>query len=514
MRAALYARVSSKKQSIASQLPVLHGFAARMQWSVVGVYIDEARTAKSGHLDKRKDWQRLQRDMTAGAVDVVAVVEQDRVTRAEDLAERGAMLGALQKAGVKLANATTGQVLDLGTSTGDLIASLQGFFAADWLRKHRDRIVAGKASAIARGRKPAGPTPYGLRYDRATGAWSLDPTDAEVVREIYRRVAAGESTMAIANDLQLRCVRPLGRAKLWERAAAYRIARSTTYRGEWRADKRKGLSITVPRIVDDELWHAAQQAFLDHGKRGLARTKHIYLLQGLAVCELCGGAIRIQSATGPRWSSRNTRIGGTPARYACINTQRAPAGGERCALPYLLVADVDARLWTRIGELLRPDQLQRGQRRAAELARDGVAWESDLQAARGALARLERAEEAVLARFRRGLVSEAALDRELAAIKRERDAHGRQVAAATKARQRAGAAQERARSVQGVAADLGARLAATDLRARRELVELLLEPGAVVLGPTRIYAKGQVSLGAASGYSSHAGAILSFRLVG
>jgi DNA invertase Pin-like site-specific DNA recombinase len=141
MRAVCYARVSSAAQrerdTIASQLRVLPEFVAKQAWSLampVGTYVDDGRTAKSGQLEHRLGLAKLLRDAAAKLFDVVVVVDIDRLTRAEDLAERGAILGALQAAGVRIASATSGQVLDLSTSTGDLFTTLHAFFAADHLR--------------------------------------------------------------------------------------------------------------------------------------------------------------------------------------------------------------------------------------------------------------------------------------------------------------------------------------------------------------------------------------------
>src|SRR5205085_4095778 len=115
-------------------------------------------------------------------------------------------------------------------------------FAAEWGRKHRKRIVEGKLTAIGRGKKPAGPTPYGFRYDRNTGVWSVHEPEAEIVREIFERVLAGQSGGTIADDLHARNVpRPHGGE--WSRERIYAVLRQPAYRGEWIADKRRKLTI-------------------------------------------------------------------------------------------------------------------------------------------------------------------------------------------------------------------------------------------------------------------------------
>ena len=120
-----------------SQLRDLPAFATARGWTVVGVYTDDGKSAAAGKLAARDAFARLAADAAAGAFDVVVVVDQDRLTRTEDMRERGAILGAFQAAGVKVAVTSTGQVLDYRTDEGDLLGSLGAYFAAVENRKRR-----------------------------------------------------------------------------------------------------------------------------------------------------------------------------------------------------------------------------------------------------------------------------------------------------------------------------------------------------------------------------------------
>src|SRR5690242_6765054 len=120
LRAVGYARVSSaaqrERETIASQLRVLPEFIARQGWTLVKpitTYIDDGKSAKAGKLDKRDGLAALLRDAAAGEFDVVCVVDVDRLTRSEDIAERGMILGAFHRAGVRVASAMSGEVMDL-----------------------------------------------------------------------------------------------------------------------------------------------------------------------------------------------------------------------------------------------------------------------------------------------------------------------------------------------------------------------------------------------------------------
>ncbi|MDB4957613.1 MAG: putative recombinase, partial [Myxococcales bacterium] len=301
MRAVCYPRVSSSQQrdrdTIESQRRVLPEFISRQGWQMVKpieTYVDDGRTAKAGHLDKRTGLAGLLRDAALGLFDVVVVMDIDRLTRSEDLAERGAILGALQHANVKLAAAMSGQVLDLSTSSGDLFSSLHAFFAAEWTRKHRTRVSEGRITAVKRGHAPAGRRPFWLRYDKNTKTLSLDPSRGELVRELFERVAAGESCRGVADDFHQRgAPKPRGE---WNRSVAQRMIRSKTPLGEWTVDQKRALVLQVPRLVDDDLWRRAQDSMNANAHRGLRKTKHEYLLEGVGVCGRCGAPMGIRSA--------------------------------------------------------------------------------------------------------------------------------------------------------------------------------------------------------------------------
>lgn len=442
MRAAIYARVSSAAQrdahTIENQLRALRSFVSRQGWTVAGEYIDDGRSAKTGKLDKRESFARLVRDADAHAFDVLAIVDVDRLTRTEDLAERAAVLGPFQRAGIRIVT-PGGAELDLRTMLGELYVTMQALVAAEENRKRAERIKLGKARAIAEGRKPSGPTPYGLAYSRTTG-WSLHRERAAIVREMFRRIIKGDSCIDIARDFHARDVPPPRGP--WSRHKVWQILRSRHPAGEWIADKRARLSMSVPAIVSESTWQGAQEALLAHGKRAIRKVKHTYLLEGLAVCSRCGSPIAIRSATvNPQRTNGNP----SPAAYLCRRRKLERLSEPRCDAPILKTADVDERVWLKISAALQSPSL------AAELTRraqardaDRKGWESDVAEYRRKLARLAEIEAGNLGRHRRGLVSSEALEIELGALRRERAALQDQLRVAERAVKRQGREEDAA----------------------------------------------------------------------
>lgn len=475
LRAVIYARVSSGRQrdaqTIEAQLRVLRLSIAARGWILVGEYTDDGKTAKTGHLAKREGLARLHRDATAGKFDVVVVVATDRLTRTDDVYELAEVYGPLQRAGVRVA-VDAGEPLDMSTLHGSTLLQFANGYAAEDNRRRRARALAGQALAIARGRKPCGATPFGLTYDRDGKVFGVDAATGPIVREIFDRVIRGETCPQIAVDVT-------GRGYPLSSATVHRMIRETTYRGQWIAARRTGAVVEVPAIVDEATWRAAQDA-LDRRRttNGATRTRHAHnhMLTGLMVCGVCGARVGIASAQGGRW--------GSAARYVCARRFNLAKGqAERCTGPYRYIAEVDAAVWERLAATLNRDDVLGD---AVKLGRDRLdnarALADDAKTWRRKLARLDDVEAQILARYRRGDVGETAMDRELAAIKRERTALRAQLDAAERGAAGAAALAQRARAAEALLSELRGRLATADAATRRKIVEALVAPGDLVLG--------------------------------
>lgn len=480
MRAVCYARVSSAGQrdrdTIASQIRVLPEFIAAKGWTLVRpveTYVDNGKSARAGRLQFRNGLSALLRDAALHLFDVVCVVDVDRLTRSEDLAERGAILGAFQAAGVKVAAAMTGEVLDLSTEAGDLFGTLRAFFAAAESRKKRERTMLGCETAARRGRKVYGPTPYGLTFSVVTGEWAFDSIAAPIVREMFERIAGGESCSVVALDLELRGVpRPRG---AWRRNRVQEIIRARYPLGEIVLHRKKNILATVPALVDAVLWERAQEQMKRHRRSGLRRTRHVYLLEGIAACGVCGSPMHIRSADGAH--GVRSRV----ASYVCSERRGMKLGGMRCPGLYVSQPDVDDRVWRAVcRELEDPAIIPAIAMVRHDRVADRQVWQDDVAGYERHLQRLERAEQTLLSRFTRGLVSEKALDAELADVHRRRITVQEQIDTAKRA---SGSAQRAQDQLQGAAAmimGLRSRLPDADPALRRELVRLLVEPGSVV----------------------------------
>lgn len=147
-RVALYARVSTDKQSTENQLRELREAAARMGWEVVGEFVDHGISgAKS-----RKDRPRLD-SMLKGVArkefDLVAAWSVDRLGRSLiDLVE---LLQELHSMGVDLYLHQQG--INTTTPAGKALFGMMGVFAEFERGMIRERVKSGLARARKNGTK-------------------------------------------------------------------------------------------------------------------------------------------------------------------------------------------------------------------------------------------------------------------------------------------------------------------------------------------------------------------------
>lgn len=111
----------------------------------------------------------------------------------------------------------------------------------------RDNALNGKITN--------GLLPYGYRKG-PDGKYEVDEAKAAVVREIFTRVACGDTYANIAADLNARGVKT-GRGKEWGRSSFHTIVNNERYTGVYIYDDIR-VEDGVPQIVDKDLFLRVQ----------------------------------------------------------------------------------------------------------------------------------------------------------------------------------------------------------------------------------------------------------------
>jgi len=151
-RVALYARVSTDRQSTENQLRELREAAERLGWEVAAEFIDRGISGAKGRKD-RPQLDALLRGVARKDFDVVASWSVDRLGRS--LVDLVALLQELHATGVDLYLHQQG--INTTTPAGKALFQMMGVFAEFEREMIRERVAAGLARAKAKGTKSGNP---------------------------------------------------------------------------------------------------------------------------------------------------------------------------------------------------------------------------------------------------------------------------------------------------------------------------------------------------------------------
>jgi site-specific DNA recombinase len=362
--AAVYCRVSSESQedntSLTTQEEACLTKAKELGYEVKYTF----REIYSGLMLNRPKLEELRELIRGGQVDAVIAYEYGRVSR--DPANFILVQSEIEKAGVELALCTE----DLDNSDeGKLITHIKGYSAKLEALKIRERFLRGKNARLKEGKIPQGVGVgiYGYDWNKEQKKRVINLYEAEIVREIFERVATGEALIAIARDLNSRSVptkatvigNPEER-KLWHSLTIRRIVRNQAYIGKTyfgmtsRISKSKilkhpedkwiSLPTASPQIVSEELYQLANQQ-LDKPKVRTGRAKHDYLLKHHAFCYICKRPL-VGHCLGRKYRY-----------YQCIATGPVENKRQICQAPLIRSNELEETVWEKVKEVLRNRQL-------------------------------------------------------------------------------------------------------------------------------------------------------------
>ncbi|GAC71100.1 recombinase family protein [Gordonia soli] len=295
MPAIIYCRVSSDPQqrgkSVEEQEIECRAFAASQGWTVGEVLVDNDRGASRYSRRDRPAYRRLSETLTKG--DVLITWEASRAQR--DLKAYIQLRDLCAERGVQWCY--SGRIYDLGRGDDRFTTGLDALLSEKEVEQTRERVLRAVRANAAAG-KPHGKLPYGYMIvrDPVTGE-SIDrvpnPETAPIVREIVKRVLAGESMYSLCKEFNANGIpgpRPRrdGTPAQWIPVTMRKIIESPTYAG-FRTHKGEvvGRATWEPLITEDE--HERMKALLANPTRLTHRgSEPRWLLTGIATCSVCG----------------------------------------------------------------------------------------------------------------------------------------------------------------------------------------------------------------------------------
>lgn len=454
-RAVTYTRFSSDRQntsSIEDQERNCRRYAKAHGLQIIASFSDEAI---SGARHDRPGYQTMLDSADAGLFNVLLVDDLSRLSRDEIELKR--TIQRLKFKGIRIVGVSDGT--DSDDKGYKLHAGVRGLLNEVYLDDLREKTHRGQSGQVLRG-FTAGARPYGYRSivvedNSRTDTHGrpavlgyrleIDEEQAEIVREIYRRFATGDTIAAIVNNLNERAI-PSPRNSTWARSAIYGHAAKGTgilnnqiYQGRyiwnrsrWEKDPDTGRRRRIERpreewmiqempelrIIDAELWDAVQDmrdrrgnpavsAGIQRAWRARGGRRPGALLTGLMQCGVCGGMIT-SVTTGWYGCSQHKERG--PA--VCTNNLRAK---REVAEPRLLSTIKD--------ELLSDDAAQKFSEHVRELLRERTAARSKaIGPAREKLRRAERELENIMQAIKAGVITPTIKEELLAAERRKASA--------------------------------------------------------------------------------------------
>lgn len=242
-----------------------------------------------------------------------------------------------------------------------------GYMNQQFLEELGKKTRRGLLAAVGAGRSGGGRC-YGYRTTGKRGVLEVEPDQAEVVRKIFERYVAGASARQIAAELNaagqqgprgggwtaasINGSRRTGDGILHQKLyIGVRVFNRREYRKHPDSGRRSGvlrpqgewIEALVPelRILDDELWNAAQdqKAKMSVVPRHYARRPK-RLLSGVMRCSVCSGAMTLQ---GDRYACSAHRERGTCTNARTVNANNLESRVLAGLRDHLLSADAVAQ---------------------------------------------------------------------------------------------------------------------------------------------------------------------------
>ncbi|WP_425613599.1 recombinase family protein [Anatilimnocola sp. NA78] len=284
---------------------------------------------------ERPALKRLMADIEAGKINVVVVYKVDRLSRS--LLDFARMIEVFDKK--QIAFVSTTQQFNTATSMGRLVLNVLLSFA-QFEREMISERTRDKIAAARRKGKWVGGMPL-LGFDVEHSRLVPNPTEVEMVREIFGLYAENQAMTKVARELNSRGWRtkawttkkgrvigghPFTKGRLWQLLTNPAYIGKVKYKDEVHPGEHEG-------IVDEGLFLRVQAALTRNKDNGGAgnRNRHGALLRGILRCGCCDAPMHHV------FTQKGTK---RYRYYVCAKAQRD--GWDSCAAPSLPAGEIEA----------------------------------------------------------------------------------------------------------------------------------------------------------------------------
>jgi DNA invertase Pin-like site-specific DNA recombinase len=343
LRAGLYQRVSNDPQqrsvSPAQQEHENRAWCQARDLEVAWSITDAGFSASRHRRRERPGWDQVKRNVSGeNPVDVLVAWEASRVGR--DLVTFVELRQLCEDNHVTLAYKN--KIYDFHRTDDRFTAGLDALLGEREADEIRERVLRSVRHRMDAG-LPHGRVAYGYLpvYDKLTGAAigrEIDPEQAEIVREVYRRLLAGDALYSIAADLNRREVpspqavrfarqgKPVENAQGWTPIEVRRLVLKATNAG---LREHKGMIVgegSWPAIIDQETYSEAVALISNPARRTWTDGSRKHLLTRLAACGVCGSPCRrVKNRDTPSYMCDGSAFAaGAASRRFCVSAAQQP----------------------------------------------------------------------------------------------------------------------------------------------------------------------------------------------
>ena len=380
-----YVRVSSSEQAdelasgIPRQIQHIHDVACergyKVSWDLV--FADDHTGFE---FKDRPELSRLRQEYKTSRrrAHTVIIESLDRLSRNADW-HQGFLLDEMREYDI--------QVVFWKSFSSRIERAVMGAISQDGMEEAKRRMIDGNILKAKSGRITARQRAYGYIFVDSEGQESPKakkdtyyapyPQEAAVVRLIYERIAAGQTTRSLSTELEA-LYPPPKNYKYWYPKQITLLIQKPLYKGEYIARRHKEvtihvpaarpteparlvkrkverpreewISVAVPPLVSPELWSEANRMLKQNVKMARRNAKEPYLLTGLIRCATCG-----LSYIGERRMIKRGRKTYLVSSYRCNARRGLPLHVMKdigCTQGQISCARLDSLVWYQICQVL------------------------------------------------------------------------------------------------------------------------------------------------------------------
>jgi site-specific DNA recombinase len=340
MKACIYARVSSEKQvdkdlSIKAQVKELKKYAAANRHSIVNIFVDEAKSAKTANRPAFQDMIGQVRQKNP-PFELILVWKLSRFARKRE--DSIIYKSLLRKKGIQVVSINE-QIDD--TPAGKMLEGILEVVDEFYSNNLASDTMRGMKENASRGFYNGGIVPLGYRSKKVTvgtntkSRFEIDPASSRVIKDIFDMYIKGKGAKDIAMKLNRECPN-LSR---WSKNRILYILRNETYTGTFVWNRNSSVNdnevIRVkgshPAIIPEEDFAKVQKMIYSRRPKitnpKVLKTENI--LNGLIYCGSCKKAF-----------SSNSAKSGNFHYYLC--STKSKSGKSQCSQKSLNVDKFDS----------------------------------------------------------------------------------------------------------------------------------------------------------------------------